>query len=192
MEAEETMIVIGSFEVVSGKLMVSDPCYKRGTRLHGTIDNVKNGKWRATIVSEPGSRYIASLLVEHTSIAGEVYSMWSTQTDFNVGVDSGQAGFFDDAHYKNDSDVSEYQWVNADRKICEDDPWYSMCCDATCYHENNARVIPFGAVSMSGYGDGLYHCHYYKNEQGEVVAAEITFIREEEDDDYGYDEEDEE
>ena len=36
---------VGGFEVKSGKLMVSDPCYKKDTWCQKVLNDVRNGKW---------------------------------------------------------------------------------------------------------------------------------------------------
>ena len=38
-----------SFEVKSGALRVTDPCYDMDTWCAGTLEDVKNGKWLAHI-----------------------------------------------------------------------------------------------------------------------------------------------
>jgi hypothetical protein len=48
-----------------------------------------------------------------------------------------------------------------------------MCCDRTL-HKDQAGVIPFGAVSSSGGGDGYYKC-LVKKDGDEVVGVLIDF-----------------
>ena len=47
-----TMINLGSFEVVSGKLAVSDPCYDTDVWCRGELENCKLGNWVATALRE--------------------------------------------------------------------------------------------------------------------------------------------
>ncbi len=54
--------------------------------------------------------------------------------------------------------------------------WYSMCCQHTL-SERSAGVIPGGAVSESGYGDGAYECFYRVNPNDEVVGVKIVFLK---------------
>jgi len=86
---------------------------------------------------------IARVVVEHVEHAG---AAGYQKLDFEVGVDSGQAGVFDLSHYWNDSVAPE---------VAPEEVWYSMCCAVTL-SECSAGVVPFGAVSSSGYGDGGY------------------------------------
>lgn len=41
----ETTNNLGSFDVHSGELIVSDPCYSLGTWCQGKLENVRNGEW---------------------------------------------------------------------------------------------------------------------------------------------------
>jgi hypothetical protein len=101
------------------------------------------------------------------------------KASFEVGVDSGQAGIYDEDYYR--------QYHSEDD--CNDD-WYGDICDLT---------TPFGTkdgkcvVSSSGYGDGGYDCYLLKDKNNEVVGFQIVFIEDEDEedeyDDY-YDEED--
>ena len=41
------MIDLGKFDVVSGRLAVSDPCYDEDVWCRGELENAKNGYWLA-------------------------------------------------------------------------------------------------------------------------------------------------
>lgn len=62
-----------------------------------------------------------------------------------------------------------------------DDLWYSSCCDLTL-SEIGAGVIPGGAVSSSGYGDGGYVASISTDDNSEIVAIRIVFISEDDED----------
>lgn len=80
---------------------------------------------------------------------------------FEVGVDSGQAGFFDDARFKKHNGG-------------DDESFYEKACDTTL-SRMQAGVIDEGAVCNSGYGDGGYVCifHNSNDEDGLVDFAYI-------------------
>jgi hypothetical protein len=156
----------GSFAVKSGKLRVSDPCYSRDTWCAGVLDNVENGEWSAEALMFPdamtgnwGTR-VAELRVFNGE---EPESEW-IKSDIHVGVDSGQGSFFDDSEYP--EDPGDYHG----------DTFYSKCCGLS----NPVGTMECGVVSSSGYGDGGYDCHYKVNNAGNIVAAKITFILENE------------
>jgi hypothetical protein len=107
---------------------------------------------------------------------------------FEVGVDSGQAGIFDVDHYKDDS-VFGNKKPKFERSTLDEsgNKWYAFCCDATLYTKYTAGVIPYGAVSSSGFGDGGYPCIYWTDESGEIVKVAIGFIFDEEADGVEFD-----
>ena len=166
---------LGIFEVESGKLVISDPCYARGTWCQGELKDVQNGKWKAKVIkSDEGSwgNRCAELIAEHPD-AINASRFWDKE-NIDVGVDSGQAGIFDSDHFECDSDAG-----NPKHDFGE--PWYNMCCDITL-GDLGAGVIPFGVVSSSGFGDGSYDC-FTRKKDGKTVAVKIIFITEEDDED---------
>ena len=169
--SKRTTVKIGTFEVKSGAVICSDPCYKRDTWCQGVLKNVKKGKWLASIVrsneGEWGSR-VAELIAVHSVHAPIPESNdWNVEK-FDVGVDSGQAGIFDDKSYRGGED--EYGYGG----------WYDKCCDLTLKTEGghqilSAGVLEGGVVSSSGYGDGCYDCFTIKN-NGKIVGIRIVFM----------------
>lgn len=77
------------------KVIISDPCYSRGTWCAGEA-NIKPGEWLPVVkqVDDLGIR-ISNLMV--TRIGSKVISV--ERAPFEVGVDSGQAGIFCDSIY---------------------------------------------------------------------------------------------
>ena len=168
-----TRKTIGSFECVSGKFAVSDPCYDTGVWCRGELENIKRGKWNAEVgmvdAGEWGIR-VGLLSAQHESCDEDAKGdLTEHAAEFEVGVDSGQAGIFDATHYRDDSVFSQNGAGQSG------DIWYDHCCNRTLDAEC-AGVIPFGVVSSSGYGDGGYECVYYTDTEGLVVKIIIQFI----------------
>lgn len=164
---------LGTFEVASGKLTVSDPCYKPGTWGMGELTKVRNGTWYAhTLAVDLGDlgKRISRLVIHHSAYS-QSKKLCSQVASFEVGVDSGQAGFFDSTHYQDDSVLCRNPVNDLDSA------WYSACCDLTL-SPLQAGVIPYGVVSSSGFGDGGYDCRYWTTSAGHIVKAEIIFISE--------------
>ena len=185
------------FEVTSGKLVCSDPCYSIPTWCQGIVENVKNGVWVTDIdkkdMGDWGER-IASLFVvnkealdKNPNIAWEVFS--EEPLNFAGGVDSGQFGFFDFAHYRNDESAKELKKYHFSDDYDKEagDEWYRACCDLTLGSEQWG-VLPNGVVSSSGFGDGSYDVFGYKDAYGEYVAFAVVFIYDDEGDEYDDDE----
>jgi hypothetical protein len=96
-------IKLGTFEIVSGKVRISDPCYDKKTWCAGTLDNVATGTWKAKVVKidrhDGWGNRCRKLIATHESFDSAMdYN--SNVFDFEIGVDSGQAGIFDDKFYK--------------------------------------------------------------------------------------------
>ena len=173
---------VGTFEVASGIIVVSDPCYDMDTWCRGNIDNVKNGKWTATIeTSNEGAwgNRVAALIIKHADHKSADADR-QEKLNADIGVDSGQCGFYDLPIFREKNNVP------ADAKLAsyideEDGKWYSMCCAATYGdHGRDAGIIPGGVVSSSGFGDGSYECFVDKDENGQVTGATLIFIGEDE------------
>lgn len=175
---------VGEFEIKSGKVMVSDPCYNKKTWCQGTIDNIKKGKWIGEVVmSDEGTwgNRVAYLIAYHNGCKNIDYesSNWIDKR-FEVGVDSGQAGIFDyNDFHGGEKGNDDYEDRNS---------WYRKCCDLTC-NGSCSGVIEGGIVSSSGCGDGGYKCRVIE-EKGKVVAILIDYGLMEEEEDWGEEDED--
>lgn len=180
------MTVLGGFEMTSQTMRVSDPCYDRDVWCCGTFGKCKTGTWEAgvlkTDMGDWGVR-CAVLAVRHKE-TGPVYSVirqrkvyqmkdgWLEQP-IDVGVDSGQAGFYDEAFYQDNSIFKGMPEPEHDYG----DLWYNHACDITL-SEMSAGVMPYGVVSSSGFGDGSYVCYTHKGSDGEIDFAFVIFIDE--------------
>ena len=163
------------------RVRVSDPCYGTDVWCSGIVDNVKEGTYNVDVeMSDEGmwGNRVKSLTAIHSDYNGHSVI---AKAGFEVGVDSGQAGIYDEDYYR--------QYHSEDD--CNDD-WYKEVCDLT---------DPFGTkdgkcvVSSSGYGDGGYNCYLLRDKNNEVVGFQIVFIEDDEEDeedeyDEYYDEED--
>jgi hypothetical protein len=161
---------LGEFQITSGSVYISDPCYDIGTWCQGKTDNVKNGTWKAHIIiatnEETGwGNRVAELVAIHESAIDNKFE-FEENSGADIGVDSGQAGIFDKEVYKGG----------------DDENWYEECCDKTL-SENQAGVLEGGVVSSSGFGDGSYNAFYERDEEGNIIAIKIDFLSEEEEDD---------
>lgn len=168
------------FDVTSGRMAVSDPCYEPGTWCAGYIDDVMNGQWEAsaefmTHEQTGWGERLSRLWVLHDSVPnlsalGEDETLTSLDSGIDVGVDSGQAGFYD----------AEFFDTTPKGKNSEEGGFYNEVCDST--HDRHFDNPIFTAlrdrcvVCSSGYGDGSYTCTVWRDTDGKAVAACITFI----------------
>lgn len=182
------------FEVTSGKMVLSDPCYKIPTWCQGVVDRVKNGTWVTEVnKTDQGSwgervSYLVAFneqaLKENPALEETLVNGWGKQLPFNFGVDSGQFGFFDNEHYRNDksaTDLTKYDFGDTyDQE--SGDSWYRAVANLTLADEQWG-VLPFGVVSSSGFGDGSYSVFAVVNEYDEYVGFMAVFINEDDEDD---------
>lgn len=219
-----------TFEVTSGALRVTDPCYDMETWCSGQLDDVMNGTWqahvgyhkdaldeqmtekwlageeeniresakslkeradeyvqrhmerlqqkRAEFAARPGRvayLHIVNIGAErHFDHKAELDSTWE-DSGIDVGVDSGQAGFFD---------------LEMFRTVCEKEAvkeaFYEEVCGMTLA-DASWGALPKGAVSSSGYGDGGYDC-LVRRLDGVVVEALLVYIWDAEEEEEGDDE----
>lgn len=151
------------------KVQITDPCYDADVWCTGTLTNVKPGQY----VCEPDytDGRVASIEAVHRNYDSDSL-IWHAM-DFEVGVDSGQAGIFDYDDFI--AHVEERDYDSGD--------WYSQCCDLTSNEDMCGIINGVGFVSESGYGDGGYTCYTAKNEAGQIVGIKIVFIESDYDDD---------
>jgi hypothetical protein len=165
---------VGTFEVTSGKVRVGDPAYEIDDRTYaaGGIVAAAKGTWTAAIVvsdeRDLGKR-IAELFALHASASAAALT-W-TDAEFKVGVDSGTAGVFDTAHYRDDAVAS-----GGTHKGASGQAWYEQFVVGM---KGDTQLVPGGVLSQSGFGDGLYRCQLARTKKGgEVVGMRLTFIGE--------------
>jgi hypothetical protein len=173
---------LGHFEVTTGEVVVSDPCYNLGTWCQARLNNVQNGQWNTVIekIDDGDFGVRVSSLLAYTGREPVGANEFELRDDSSIGVDSGQAGIFDISAYRNDDLAKTTRFLSESRQEEDGEEWYSSCCDATC-SEDDAGVIVGGVVSSSGYGDGSYEL-YTVTKEDKVVAIKILFITEEDSD----------
>ena len=167
------------FEIKSGVVVCSDPCYEIPTWTQGIIDNVKNGNWAHYIIENEDGR-VSTLVVHHSNYDLTDITKLGVDHIGSYGVDSGQFGFFDKVSYRNDDSAVGLPKVDWDHQDDEDGyEWYKACAKQTLSDESYG-LVPNGIVTSSGYGDGVYPVSGAKNSDGEYVAFSVNFLLKEE------------
>jgi|694.fasta_scaffold14149_23 hypothetical protein len=167
------------------EVYVTDPCYSVPTWCQIKLTNVLPGEWIVSMIYDEkgGSNRNAELYLVHKDYQGKnlLYD-WDWLGDF--GVDSGQAGVFDAASYRNDAYAAGITTPKLDfvyEYFQEGDIWYEKMCKFTLANDGWGAYAA-GAVSSSGYGDGEYPV-YGAEVDGKVVALQLVFIDQSADDD---------
>lgn len=173
------------------EVYVTDPCYSVPTWCQTKLTNVLPGEWIVSMIYDEkgGSNRNAELYLVHKDYQGKnlLYD-WDWLGDF--GVDSGQAGVFDAASYRDDAYAAGITTPEVDFSLpgdpLEGDAWYTKMCKFTLANDGWGAYAA-GAVSSSGYGDGMYPV-YGAEVDGKVVALQLVFIDQSADDDDDLDE----
>jgi hypothetical protein len=122
---------------LGGKVMVSDPCYGLNTWCQGVLENVLPGEYECRVEhSDMGDWGIRVSAIEVIHKDYRDIELTTVLEDFEVGVDSGQAGIFDYEYY------ARYHTDNAEREHVVNQ-WYDKCFDATLSRIENPNYEPF-------------------------------------------------
>ncbi len=167
------------------EVYVTDPCYSVPTWCQTKLTNVLPGEWIVSMIYDEkgGSNRNAELFLVHKDYQGKslLYD-WDWLGDF--GVDSGQAGVFDAASYRSDSAAEAIKTPKVDFFLPgndqEGDAWYEKICKFTLANDGWGTYAA-GAVSSSGFGDGMYPL-YGAEVDGKIVALQLVFIDQSADD----------
>lgn len=171
-------IIEKGFIEIENEVMVSDPCYKPGTWCQGVIRNMKPGQYLVCgeiVDCDTWGNRVSRIWIIHEAYVSQKDKLALNWEDFEVGVDSGQAGIYDLSYYLQN-------WFN--EETSED--WYDRVCDKTYASDTGFEFNTLDdkcVVSSSGFGDGSYSCQTGKNEDGKIVCVEIDFGVEDDDSD---------
>lgn len=182
------IIYLGKFDQCSDNILVSDPGYEFSLEnycqdaweLNILLTNVLKGEWHCWVKKDSLTNRNAELISIHVNqLNGDILKtdttdFWTKIEDKVVCVDYGQAGIYDMTHFKDNNDVGEYE-IFVDENSDQREAWYSMNCAVTQKLEHFAGTIPYGVVSSSGYGDGMYDL-FVARKNDKVVGIKIVFI----------------
>jgi len=168
-----------TFEVKSGEVYLSDPCYTDTLDGHRTF-SARNGEWVASYESVDGSGCVYHISALYANFPG---TRAVRHTIVDIGVDSGQMGIFDVNRF-NDSSVYEDTKFHDKFEHFGSSLFYDVCCNITCNTDPNQEHKSFGTliggvVSQSGYGDGNYSAVLGFDESDLLVSVKISFFEEE-------------
>lgn len=185
-------ICLGTFCQETSEIIVSDPMFTFEKNTYENIawnvnvylNNVKPGKWLSWIhVDEKTCRNSELISVYDSDLLdNDDYFMeydsnkyeWELYEQSDIGVDSGMAGIYDLKYFRKDEFVNIPQ-LNLKKYDNDGEKWYNMNSYITQHDQNDAGIVPFGVVSMSGYGDGMYDLMICKNND-QIVGIKILFI----------------
>lgn len=171
MKKNQTTHYLGQFEIKSGKILLTDPCYYHETYTAEDSLQVEKGIWKAyaiEVFDESWGNRITLLYAHHENHPQAALNQpgWKT-LEYGTGVDSGQAGFFDLTYFNDANQIKE----PLKNPLTGKNLWYDYCCHQTLDKDVGAGIIPFGVVSSSGLGDGYYPAYGQKDEDSFIALA---------------------
>ena len=145
---------------LGSRVIVTDPCYGIDTWCQGVLEDVKPGDYNCHIVEGVcgswGNR-VKEIAVTHCDSKFDISEIQIEQ-DFEVGVDSGNAGIFDYDFYKSTCD----EFLN----------WFDKRGSDHFYNPGGQ-----GLLASSGCGDGSYTCYTHIDKTtGQVDGIRVVFI----------------
>ena len=149
---------------LGSKVMVSDPCYGLNTWCQGVLDNVLAGEYECVAEYSDerdwGER-VSAIEATHKDYKGKFMEMYPEE--FEVGVDSGQAGIFDYDYYcKYHTDTNERKEV--------DDNWYDRVDEITHPCIKNPKYKEFECKSREEFADNI-------DAWGEYLNKHLAYLR---------------
>jgi len=163
-------IDLGTFEVRSDKMVVSDPGYLLKHK-ESIILHVVKGIWQANVRKK--GETCRSLTIYHQDFRkGKLKFYDSTSI---IDMLTGKAGFFDKPIYNNNKYITGLR--NRFRRLIPKLPWFALCCQKSV-DKPGAGVILGGVVSASdNYNGELFTI----TEDNLVVAAKLVFMEKDDD-----------
>ena len=169
-------------QITLGKeVMVSDPTYSVPTWCQIKLDNVKPGNYYVFCKKvNTGSWGVRNsmLIAIHENHIEDTHPNWKKHKG-EVGVDSGQAGFFSMDTYRKDNlemDVPDKTYDGRDFFLPVEEPgddWYLKMCKITLA-EKGWGSYSNGVVCRSGFGDGGYDL-WTANKGRSIIALAVDF-----------------
>ena len=174
-----TAITLGS------EVVVSDPCYSIPTWCQTILKGVLPGRYIAQVNEDPETSRVAQLILIHVDHLNRPLEFEEHST---CGVDSGQLGIFDASSYRDDAAVARMTVPDGEFLLShshrdEGDQWYEAMCKFTLFTPEQFGSYDTGVVTSSGYGDGIYPLEISRDSNDNIVAMQVTYIFEDDEED---------
>lgn len=170
-----------TLKISSGHIRFGDPVHQDNQ--FAIILSAKTGDWKCEIKTEEKYNNISIVqmraeIEDESDDYAKAMSMILGKSEVlskheYVGkIESGVAGFFDNSKYMLDQIFREVE-RQSNVVVCEDQPFYSICCDRALSEEKWGEV-PYGCV-CSVPVEGFYKINAYSNNSGKVVKIVADF-----------------
>ena len=141
------------FEVKSGEVLISDPCYRDPTFTQARLTNIRKGRWVCGELTEGEKTFLE---IRHRDIVLDTPKLKWEEIDGDLASESGLIGIFDIFEFKP-----------------RDESWFRKCCDLT----KNCKVgiLPKGCVTNTMLHEGPFEFYLARHpEKRDVVAIKVS------------------
>lgn len=176
---------IGKIEL-GDEVIVSDPCYQPDQDYNLTVKNVESGTYYCFIREKEVSNYIDKGTHFRKSVLFAIHEDYKDDMEYvpfrekelvnvydseicnvyeagSTSVDSGQAGIYDAIYYRTSKKNDEKLEKENGQRNSEKSWYWSQNCELTLDKSGYGIVESKGVVSTSGWGDGEYPCHVWRD-----------------------------
>lgn len=165
--------------LVLGKdVIISDPCYEPGTWCMAEVNEMLPGEYICRMqMSDEGDwgHRVSAIKIVHRGCSSRK-AAFAPYYLSNIGVDSGQCGFFDKEYFL----AVNRGRTSGNRDDKEWEKWYENICSTTFSekdHRGTSGIVDGKCfVSSSGYGDWNYSCKVKKDEDGNIFELYLKYI----------------
>jgi hypothetical protein len=168
-------------KIKSGHIRFGDPVHQDNQ--FAIILSAKTGDWKVSIKTE--EKYNNKTIVRMEAEIEDDFDDYAKAMSMILGktetlskheyiskVESGVAGFFDNSTYMLDQIFQEVERQSG-VVVCEDQPFYSICCDRAL-SEDKWGEVPYGCV-CSVPVEGFYNITAFSNNSGKVIKIVADF-----------------
>lgn len=179
-ETPSQCVRLGFFVQTSDSILICDPSAPKDDPNLTRLSLPEQGVWQTSVqIIEPDKggvqgEPLASFLLAKSSTCPFTFQQMLEQAFLwpkiqNVFTDSGVMGVFDAKYYQDPTPFGIPPIAGAENR------WTKTCAELVLGFPN-ASVIPHGAVSCSGAGEGLYDAYYLRNTAGKIIAIAVDFL----------------
>lgn len=174
-------IYSGQIIITEGELEVTDPCYNKDVWCRVKLENVVNGTYDCYVYSTNKGKYGVRTAKIQLVLEGKdeeaANKLKTAGISKVIGVDSGMAGFF-----VNKPDFDDEAWQEMCRFMFGenlDEPGF-VAGQPKGFYARSFDNGGQGIWASSGWGDGEYPVMVARDDEGQIIGAEVKFLPEDE------------
>jgi len=162
--------LLDEFVVLPEHVIVSDPCYKKGTWCAAELTDVLSGKYYVDFYhAEEDSWGGHQFVLVHENYKRGI--MPKEFLDIELGIDAGMVGVYPENEFRNDSIVPPTEELYFENEL----GWYSAIIPHNEKNQKPWKIMQNCFTSESGYGDGVATLFVDRNKDKKIVRIGVKF-----------------